>query len=98
MSKLTTKQQLDTHDELIAKLAHVVFEGSEVALEQSTRIDDLFTFIVRIHETLTQLDEETTDIEQQINKFKDKVKRLQWVVIAQGLSLLAIVYLLWLKL
>ena len=34
----------------------------------------------------------------QLHKQHKSLKRLQWAVIAQGLSLLAIVYLLWLKL
>lgn len=93
--KLTIKQQLDTHDKLIAKLLHGLFEGSEVALEQSERTNAALDFVNMLNMRMDGIREMISVERTARNK---ALKRLQWVVIAQGLSLLAIVYLLWLKL
>lgn len=93
--KLTIKQQLDTHDKLIAELLHGVFETSKQGVKNKEMDEAFVRLIDLVH---YRIGIQSTALDKAVEKYNKTLKRLQWVVIAQGLSLLAIVYLLWLKL
>ena len=90
--KLTTAQQLEAHDELIAELiskCHYKNEKDKKIIESIVdAVDHLYTSLFR----------DKRHLENWIEEQNKTIRRCKITVLLHSLALLAILYLLWLKL